>query len=218
MTPAGGAAPGRPPAAFDQQPIEVAALADACARAATVDDDTRWIEGIAAALAWFAGDNDGQHVMWDPDTGGGFDGLMSDRREPQPGRRVDPGPPRDAASTRGACWWRRDEPGDRRPRGPRSSQRLTADPSRVITRLFVPGQEGFEHQESRATQVVDRVLALDEDEAQQSLDDVMTRFEGRHRDLRGTFRRHAAELADRLDPRQRALGHATAPARRHVHQ
>ena len=31
----------------------------------------------------------------------------------------------------------------------RSPQRLTADPSRVITRLFVPGQEGFEHQESR---------------------------------------------------------------------
>jgi hypothetical protein len=30
----------------------------------------------------------------------------------------------------------------------RSPQRLAANPSRVITRLFVPGQEGFEHQES----------------------------------------------------------------------
>jgi hypothetical protein len=33
-----------------------------------------------------------------------------------------------------------------------------------------------------------------------SLDGVITRFDGRHRDLVGTFRRHARELADRLDP------------------
>jgi hypothetical protein len=32
------------------------------------------------------------------------------------------------------------------------------------------------------------------------LDDVITRFDGRHRDLVGIFRRHASELADRLDP------------------
>ncbi len=77
VTSAVGATPGDPRPAFDQQPIEVAALADACARAATVDDCTRWTDGIAAAAAWFLGDNDGEHVMWDPDTGGGFDGLMS---------------------------------------------------------------------------------------------------------------------------------------------
>jgi hypothetical protein len=77
VTPTGGAGEGDRPPAFDQQPIEVAALADACARAATVDDDARWSDGIAAALAWFAGDNDRQLPMWDPETGGGFDGLMS---------------------------------------------------------------------------------------------------------------------------------------------
>ena len=33
-----------------------------------------------------------------------------------------------------------------------------------------------------------RILALDEDEVRASLDDVITRFEGRHRDLVGTFR------------------------------
>ena len=82
----------------------------------------------------------------------------------------------------------------------RSPQRLAADPSRVITRLFVPGQEGFEHQESRAGAVLARILALDEDDVRSSLDDVITRFNGRHRDLVGTFRRHARELADRLDP------------------
>ena len=81
----------------------------------------------------------------------------------------------------------------------RSPQRLAADPSRVITRLFVPGQEGFEHQDSRAGAVLSRILALDEDEVRSSLDDVVTRFDGRHRDLVGTFRRHARELADRLD-------------------
>src|ERR1700754_3429098 len=82
----------------------------------------------------------------------------------------------------------------------RSPQRLVADPSRGITRLFVPGQEGFERQDSRAGAVLRRILALDEDEVRTSLDDVVTRFDGRHRDLVGTFRRHAREVADRLDP------------------
>jgi len=82
----------------------------------------------------------------------------------------------------------------------RSPHRLTANPSRVITRLFVPGQEGFEYQESRAGAVLARILALDEGQVRSSLDDVVIRFDGRHRDLAGTFRRHARELADRLDP------------------
>ncbi len=82
----------------------------------------------------------------------------------------------------------------------RSPQRLAANPARVITRLFVPGQEGFEHHESRAGAVLARILALDEDQVRASLDDVVIRFNERHRDLAGTFRRHARELADRLDP------------------
>jgi predicted GH43/DUF377 family glycosyl hydrolase len=81
----------------------------------------------------------------------------------------------------------------------RNPQRLAADPSRVITQLFVPGQEGFEHRDSRAGAVLRRILALDEDEVRVALDDVMTRFDGRHRDLVGTFRTHAGELTDRLD-------------------
>lgn len=82
----------------------------------------------------------------------------------------------------------------------RSPHRLIADTSRVITRLFIPGQEGFERRDSRAGSVSSRILALDEDTVLASLDDVFRRFDGRHRDLAGTFRRHAAELADRLDP------------------
>jgi predicted GH43/DUF377 family glycosyl hydrolase len=82
----------------------------------------------------------------------------------------------------------------------RDPQRVASDPARVITRLFVPGQEGFELQESRAGVVLKRILALSDDDVQSSLDDVIIRFDGRHRDLVGTFRRHARELADRLNP------------------
>ncbi|BBY67198.1 glycoside hydrolase family 130 protein [Mycolicibacterium helvum] len=82
----------------------------------------------------------------------------------------------------------------------RSAQRVAADPARVITRLFVPGQEGFELQESRSGVVLARILALTDDEVQSSLDDVKARFDSRHRDLAGIFRRNARELADRLDP------------------
>jgi predicted GH43/DUF377 family glycosyl hydrolase len=82
----------------------------------------------------------------------------------------------------------------------RSPQRLVADASRVVTRLFVPGQEGFELQESRAGAVLARILALDDAEVRSALDDVVVRHGGRHRDLVGTFRRHADELGDRLNP------------------
>lgn len=85
----------------------------------------------------------------------------------------------------------------------RSPQRLAADRTRVVTRLFVPGQEGFELQDSRAGAVLRRILALDEDDVRAALDDVVRRFDRRHSDLVGTFRRHARELADRLDPGSR---------------
>lgn len=74
-TPAGGAGPGDPVPGFDQQPIEVAAMADACGRAATVTGDPGWVRGVELAVDWFAGANDAGAVMWDPATGGGYDGL-----------------------------------------------------------------------------------------------------------------------------------------------
>lgn len=82
----------------------------------------------------------------------------------------------------------------------RGHGRVRADPSRVVARLFVPGEEGFEHQDSRAGAVFDRIMALDADEVKQSLEDVTSRFGGRHRDLTGVFLRHAREVTDRLDP------------------
>lgn len=76
VTPVGGAGPTDTGPRFDQQPIEVAALAEACARASKVDPAGSWEDGIAAAVDWFLGGNDGGQVMWDSDTGGGFDGLQ----------------------------------------------------------------------------------------------------------------------------------------------
>jgi hypothetical protein len=62
---------------YDQQPIEVAALADACATAAAATGDDAWHLGVRQAVGWFHGDNDGRAVMWDRETGGGYDGLTA---------------------------------------------------------------------------------------------------------------------------------------------
>jgi hypothetical protein len=64
-----------PRARHDQQPIEVAALADACATAASVTGEACWDTTVHLAGAWFLGNNDADTPMWDPATGGGYDGL-----------------------------------------------------------------------------------------------------------------------------------------------
>ena len=64
---------------FDQQSIEVAAMADACWRALTVTGDDEWRRGIVAATAWFHGENDAGLVMFDVVSQGGYDGLHADR-------------------------------------------------------------------------------------------------------------------------------------------
>jgi hypothetical protein len=77
-TPAAGRGPNDVRPGFDQQPIEVSTLADACARAAAIDPGSIWPDGVRAAAAWFMGANDARQLMWDPETGGGFDGLHPD--------------------------------------------------------------------------------------------------------------------------------------------
>jgi hypothetical protein len=76
VTPVGGRGPGGKERGFDQQPIEVAALADACVRAASLDDDPKWLAGLQMCIGWFLGDNDSKTAMFDPVSGGGCDGLM----------------------------------------------------------------------------------------------------------------------------------------------
>jgi hypothetical protein len=63
--------------ASDQRPAEVAALADACVRAATVTADDTWLAGVRMCLAWFLGDNDAKAPLLDERTGGCSDGLTS---------------------------------------------------------------------------------------------------------------------------------------------
>ncbi|MFC6080636.1 glycosyltransferase [Sphaerisporangium aureirubrum] len=75
VVPATGRRPGTPPDRYDQQPIEVAALADACAVAALATGEPSWQKGVRRAAAWFQGRNDAGVPMWDPATGGGYDGL-----------------------------------------------------------------------------------------------------------------------------------------------
>jgi hypothetical protein len=75
VTPVGGWGPGEERPGFDQQPIEVAALADACARAFDLTGQDRFAAGVTRAVAWFLGDNDAKQVMFDAFSGGGYDGL-----------------------------------------------------------------------------------------------------------------------------------------------
>jgi hypothetical protein len=60
---------------FDQQPIEVTAIADACWRAYQFTFDERWANGVLLAKGWFDGVNDSKTVMYDKMTGGSYDGL-----------------------------------------------------------------------------------------------------------------------------------------------
>jgi hypothetical protein len=75
VTPAGGRGRHEDGPGFDQQPIEVAALADACASAYRITLEPRWLTGVRFAWNWFLGDNDSATPMFDPQTGGGYDGL-----------------------------------------------------------------------------------------------------------------------------------------------
>jgi hypothetical protein len=78
VIPAAGWRRHTPRTRHDQQPIEVAAFADACATAATATGNHRWFDGVRQAAAWFMGDNDASAPMGDPATGGGYDGLTPD--------------------------------------------------------------------------------------------------------------------------------------------
>jgi len=72
------------------------------------------------------------------------------------------------------------------------------DPSRVVPHLFVPGHEMAGGDESRASNVVQRILDLDDEAVDRSLDEVMQRFGARHRDLPDIFRQHASRIGNRV--------------------
>lgn len=74
-TPIYGRGPENSPPGFDQQPIEIAAIADACARAWEFTGNPKWLVEVDKAWNWFLGHNDNGAVMIDIKTGGGYDGL-----------------------------------------------------------------------------------------------------------------------------------------------
>lgn len=75
VVPAGGRGPDDARPGFDQQPIEVSALAEAAATALRVTGDREWALVLERCAAWFEGANDTRVPVRDPLTGGGFDGL-----------------------------------------------------------------------------------------------------------------------------------------------
>lgn len=75
FAPVGGRGPGGCKPAFDQQPIEAAAMTAACARAFSLTGDAHWHVLVDRAAAWFCGRNDTSALLYDAATGGCRDGL-----------------------------------------------------------------------------------------------------------------------------------------------
>lgn len=65
-------------ARFDQQPLDAAALVDACAQAYRATEEPRWLIAMDWAFNWFFGNNDIQQPLNDFSSGGCCDGLTPD--------------------------------------------------------------------------------------------------------------------------------------------
>ena len=87
------------------------------------------------------------------------------------------------------------------PRVTRVPLRLSPDPRRVLTRLFIPGHELIGQGESRAAGVVERILALSDADVSETLAATLRAFSGRHRDLPVTLEHHFDLVAHRLGAR-----------------
>ncbi|MFL6160760.1 MAG: glycoside hydrolase family 130 protein [Jatrophihabitantaceae bacterium] len=80
----------------------------------------------------------------------------------------------------------------------RTSAELRADSSRVVARLFLPGEQPHEAH-SRAGAIADRVLALDETKVEQLATCLLEDYASRHLDYPQLLRRHAAIVAAHVD-------------------
>lgn len=78
VTPVGGRGAHDISPQFDQQPIEVAAIADAAMRAGAITGHDAWDDVVHMAGNWFLGNNDAGMHMIDLESGGGYDGLHQD--------------------------------------------------------------------------------------------------------------------------------------------
>jgi len=64
---------------FDQQPIEAYAMVSACLEAYRMTEESFWLDQARTAFEWFWGRNDLGLPLYDPNTGGCYDGLHVDR-------------------------------------------------------------------------------------------------------------------------------------------
>jgi len=85
----------------------------------------------------------------------------------------------------------------RSPVAHRVDARLDSDPGRVVSRLFLPGEEVHSGR-SRAAVVVARVLALPEDEVERIAAQLLDEFSSRHRDYAAVLVEHAATVGAHL--------------------
>ncbi|MCJ7580824.1 MAG: glycosyltransferase, partial [Candidatus Aminicenantes bacterium] len=60
---------------FDQQPVEITGIIDACHQAYLATGQKTWTQKIEKAFAWFLGRNDKNEFLYDFKTGGCYDGL-----------------------------------------------------------------------------------------------------------------------------------------------
>jgi hypothetical protein len=70
--------------------------------------------------------------------------------------------------------------------------KLTCDPSRTIVRFFWPGNQ------QRASNIFDRVMALDSDQVTELTHSIETEFGCRHPELNEVFLGHFQEAAQRI--------------------
>lgn len=77
FVPVDGWDPAEPRPAFDQQPLEAAAMADACLTAWRLTADDQWLDYVRKAADWFLGANDVGVELYDCNTGGCRDGLSA---------------------------------------------------------------------------------------------------------------------------------------------
>jgi len=80
----------------------------------------------------------------------------------------------------------------------RTPHRLQHDPSRVIAKPYLPGEEIFTDTGTRAGLLMARILALPEDEVARVLGETLAAFGGRHRGIEAVLERHFGLVAHRV--------------------
>lgn len=76
---------------------------------------------------------------------------------------------------------------------------LTGNPNRVLCRLFIPGEEELIRGTSRARELIERCLALSEEEVEATLAQVLSDFGSRHRHLERHLLEHYAAVAGLIE-------------------